>query len=93
MQRHNYYSAQCLARFVRDELFDDGIFGEIKTEIDYAITHTSNLTFNTKYERVESILDKARSIPINNQYFETTTLDKCGICHELVNEGGLCWHE
>lgn len=92
-QRHCYYSAQCLARFARDELLDNDAYLQIQTEVEYAIDYTARRSHGSRFDRVEEVLATARNAPINNDYLQPNTLDKCGICHELVNEGGLKWYE
>ena len=92
-QRHCYYSAQSLARFARDELIDNDFYRQIETEVQYAIQYPSYQKYPSRFDRVEKVLSVARDLNIINPILQPNSLDKCGICHELVNEGELMWYE
>ena len=91
-QRHYFYSAQALKRFARDELIDESAYEQIKTEVSYGIRSTLDGSYHNSLGKVDATIDTARGLPIVNDELTTiTTLDKCGICHELVNDGDMSW--
>lgn len=93
-QRHYFHSAQALQRFARDELIDDSAYDQVKAEVNYGIRTTIDENHTSSLQRVDMTVDKARTLPITNDELKTiTTLDKCGICHELVNDGDISWYE
>lgn len=93
-QRHYFYSAQSLQRFARDELIDDSAYEQVKNEVEYGIRTVLNTQHDSQLKRVDATIDKARLLPIvSEELREIRTLDKCGICHELVNDGEISWNE
>ena len=93
-QRHSYFSAQQLARFARDELLDDTAYTQIKTEVNYAVEFPLRQVHPKAIDRVDQALASARSLRINNPILRAVnTLDTCGMCHELVNDGEIKWYE
>ena len=93
-QRHYFHSAQALQRFARDELIDDSAYDQVKDEVNYGIRTTIEGSYTSSLQRVDTTIDRARTLPITNDELKTiTTLDKCGICHELVNDGDVSWYE
>lgn len=93
-QRDDYYSAQSLKRFSRDE-FPDEPYEDIKDEVFGSVIDKSLEQYSSSFDRVNQTLREARSVPIVIQEFDRVTpSDKAGICHELVNDSRLRWtHE
>ncbi|WP_273320575.1 ABC-three component system protein [Vallitalea guaymasensis] len=90
-QRDDYYSAQSLKRFSRDEYVDEP-YEEIKEDVFGSVIDISLDDYSSSYERVNQTLQEARKIPILYQEFDrVTSSDKSGICHELVNDNRLRW--
>jgi len=93
-QRHYFYSSQALKRFARDELIDDSAYEQIKSEVSYGIHTALGGNYSNSLKRVNATIDTARVLPIvNDELPSITTLDKCGVCHELVNDGDVNWNE
>jgi len=91
-QRISYYSAQTLKRFSRDELLDEGIYSDIKNEIYNSVIDISLEQYENGYKRLTETLSEARKILLaNDELGNIHPNDKCGVCHELVNDLKLKW--
>lgn len=90
-QRDDYYSAQSLKRFSRDE-FPEEPYEDVKDEVFGSVIDISLENYASSYERMNKTLREARNVPIMIQEFDRVTpSDKAGICHELVNDSKLRW--
>lgn len=90
-QRDDFYSAQSLKRFSRDE-FPDEPYEDVKDEIFGSVIDKSSEEYSSSFDRVNQTLREARNVPIVIQEFDRVTpSDKAGICHELVNDSRLRW--
>lgn len=91
-QREDFHSAQSLKRFSRDELIDEEPYNEIKEEIFKSVIDVSRNSFTDGYERVNETLREARKVNIEgSELRKVLPSDKCGMCHELVNDKKLKW--
>lgn len=93
-QREGYFSAQSLKRFVRDELFDEESYENIKGQIEYGIMDVYDEIYNSEFNRLKETVRCAQCLPVTcNEIRETTVQDRVGMCHELVNDGKIRWSE
>ena len=91
-QRISYYSSQTLKRFSRDELLDEKIYDDIKDEIYCSVVDTSLQEYDNGFTRLKETLSEARKIVLaTDELGNIHPNDKCGICHELVNDKKLRW--
>jgi hypothetical protein len=91
-QRVVFHSAQALKRFTRDELIDEDPYEEIKEQIYQSVIDKSLEKYESSFERLNMTLDLAKIIPLEVQPLGLIQpVDKCGVCHELVNEKKLIW--
>jgi len=89
-QRKNFYFAETLDQFGRDNIPPDvDCFQELKDEIYSGIANTLEDNFPDGLKRLNTILNIAQSLPITaNPLSNYCKLqDKQGICHHLVNDG------
>lgn len=91
-QREDFYFAQSLKRFSRDEYIDTEPFDDIKREVYKGVIDCFDEEYNTNYKKVNEVLKVARSISLESEELgEVKPSEKSGICHEMVNEGELSW--
>lgn len=91
-QRISYYSAQTLKRFSRDELLDEKIYDDIKDEIYFSVIDVSLQEYENGFTRLKETLSEARKIVLaTDELGNIHPNDKCGMCHELVNDKKLKW--
>lgn len=90
-QREDYYSAQSLKRFSRDEFVDEP-YKDVKEEVYRGVIDISLNKYKNGFERVNTTLSEARKISIDiNELGKVYPSDKCGMCHELVNDEKMKW--
>ncbi|MDU1350601.1 ABC-three component system protein [uncultured Clostridium sp.] len=90
-QREDYYSAQSLKRFSRDEFVDEP-YEDAKDEVYRGVIDTSLRRYDNGFVRLNDTLSEARKIPLDIvELGQVLPSDKCGMCHELVNEEKLKW--
>lgn len=90
-QRKDYYCAQSLKRFSRDEFIDDP-YNESKDEILRSVIDTSLKEYTSSLDRVNTTLSEARKVSLDgNELGKINPSDKSGMCHELVNDQKLKW--
>ncbi|ELC8457029.1 hypothetical protein QYB58_002141 [Clostridium perfringens] len=91
-QREDFYFAQSLKRFSRDEYIDADPFNDIKREVYKGIIDSFDEDYSSNYKKVNEVLKVARSICLkSDELGEINPSDKSGLCHEMVNEGELSW--
>jgi hypothetical protein len=90
-QREDYYCSQSLKRFSRDQFIEDP-YEDVKEEIYRSVIDICNKDYPKCYERVNKTTSEARKISLDgNELGKINPSDKCGMCHELVNESKLKW--
>ena len=92
IQRECFHSSQALKRFARDELLEEEQYNDIKKEIYISVRDTTKENHESKLQKINKTLDKARNLPLDiNELGNIAPSDKNGICHELVNDKKLKW--
>lgn len=90
-QREDYYCAQSLKRFSRDEFIGDP-YEEAKNEIFRSVIDVCNKDYPKSFDRVNETTGEARKISLDgNELGKVNPSDKSGMCHELVNDSKLKW--
>lgn len=90
-QRFDFYCAQSLKRFSRDQFVDDP-YGEAKDEIYRSVIDICNKKYPKLLDRVNQTTGEARKISLDgNELGKINPSDKSGMCHELVNDKKLNW--
>lgn len=93
-QRIVFHSAQALKRFTRDELIDEEPYEEIKEQLYQSVVDKSLELYESSFKRLTDTLDLAKIIPLEVRPLGLIQpMDKCGVCHELVNDRKLEWVE
>ncbi len=88
-QRENYYSAEMLKQFSRDNLPPEStVFEELKEDIYYGIIPVVENHHSSCKCRIDNTLIEASKIPIDGNALkdELRVKDKQGLCHHLANE-------
>lgn len=89
--REDYYCAQSLKRFSRDEFVGEP-YEEAKNEIFRSVIDICNKKHSNSFERVNQTTSEARKISLDgNELGKVNPSDKSGMCHELVNDSKLKW--
>ena len=91
-QREDFYCAQSLKRFSRDEYLDEDPFNDISNEVYKGIIDCFDEDYESCYSKVNGVLKVARSLVLqSSELGDINPSDKSGICHNMVNEGKLSW--
>jgi len=91
-QRLDFYSAQSLKRFSRDEFIEEDPYVEAKDEIYSGVIDICAQKYDHGLARANSTLSEARKISLDgNELGKINPSDKSGMCHELVNDKKLKW--
>lgn len=93
-QREDFYMAQALKRFSRDEYLDTEPYKEIRDEVFKGIIDCCEEEYNDYYKKVNNVLSLARSITLESMQFGVIApSEKVGMCHDLVNDSEISWVE
>jgi hypothetical protein len=92
MSREEFFSAEALRTFTRDK-FPPGHFESLQKEVYHGVYSVVLDEHATAFRRVLKTTQEARRLPITGHVLTTclTTLDRGGICHQLVNDDRLRW--
>lgn len=91
-QRICYHSSQTLKRFSRDELLEEEIYEGIKGQVYNSVVDISLEDYENGYKRLSETLREARRISLaSDELGNISPDDRCGMCHELVNDKKLRW--
>lgn len=91
-QRICYHSSQTLKRFSRDELLEEVIYDDIKNQVFNCVIDISLEKYENGYKKLSETLREARRISlVSNELGNISPDDRCGMCHELVNDERLRW--
>ncbi|MCD1259230.1 hypothetical protein B5M42_010310 [Paenibacillus athensensis] len=92
-QREDYYKAESLRRFARDELPYDEPFEKLQDEIYRGVIDTAEDTHADGFVCVKETIKEARKLEITSNvlisYIDGS--DRSGICHQLANNDILNW--
>lgn len=91
-QRLAFHSAQALKVFTRDELIDIEPYEEAKEQIYLCIADIIVDEYDSSFKRVSETIKYLNTVPLEiNPLGNIQPTEKCGICHELVNDERICW--
>ncbi|MEK4149354.1 ABC-three component system protein [Robertmurraya sp. FSL W8-0741] len=92
-QREDYYKAESLRRFARDELPYDEPFEKLQDEIYRGVVDTAEDDHPDGYVCVKETIKEAKKLQITSniliKYIDGS--DRSGICHQLANKDILNW--
>jgi hypothetical protein len=90
--RVQLYSAEALRAFSRDTL-PAGMFEKLQDEMFKGVIDTAEASHSTGLERARAVLIQATVVGITSHPLITVweVDDRCGICHQLVNDSRLHW--
>lgn len=90
--RVQLYSAEALRAFSRDTL-PPGMFEKLQDEMFKGVINTAEATHLTGLDRARAVLQQATVVGITSHPLVTVWEidDRCGICHQLVNDSRLSW--
>lgn len=93
-QREEFFSAQSLKRFARDELLNEDSYDSLKEQIEFGILDVYENEHSSELERVKETTKQANSLSISCEEIKDITIqDKTGMCHELVNDDRIVWSD
>jgi len=89
--REQFYSAEALRVFSRDAL-PPAEYDNLQHEFFHGIIDTVMLTYPHGYERILKTVKQAMNLTITHPLQKRmTTIDRGGVCHQLVNEERFKW--
>jgi hypothetical protein len=90
--RVQFYSAESLRNFSRDTL-PPGAFDDLQDEIHSGVLDVLRRAYVDGYARVREVLQEVRRLQLTAHPLIVCMHldDRCGICHQLVNDGRLEW--
>ncbi|HFF9302299.1 hypothetical protein P5E41_08395 [Clostridium perfringens] len=93
-QREDFYMAQALKRFSRDEYLDTEPYNDVRKEIFKGIIDYCEDEHENYFKKVKGTLNLARSIVLESMELGVILpSEKVGICHDLVNDSEISWVE
>lgn len=93
-QREDFYVAQALKRFSRDEYLDTEPYIEVRNQIFKGIIDFCEDDHKSYYKKVNTTLAMARGIILESMEFGIVSPnEKVGMCHDLVNDNEISWVE
>lgn len=91
-QREDFYIAQALKRFSRDEYLDSEPYNDVKDEIYKGVIDSCEDYYESYFKRVNETLKVAREIALNTIELGTISpSEKSGVCHDLINNEEMSW--
>lgn len=92
-QREDFYKAESLRRFARDELPHDEPFDKLQEEIYGGIIDVVEENHTNGYVCIKETLKEVRRLALtSNILIKYVDLgDRCGICHQLANKDRINW--
>ncbi len=91
--RESFHTAEQLRNFSRDNLGEEA-FDELQYEIYQKIVDLAvDNSVSNGFKKVKNIESEAMGLPIQSNALKTrcVTIDKKGICHQLVNDKKITW--
>lgn len=93
-QREDFYIAQSLKRFSRDEYLDTEPYIEVRNQVFKGVIDYCEEEHKNYYKKVNGALTMARNISLESMEFGIlSSEEKVGMCHDLVNDNELSWVE
>lgn len=93
-QREDFYVAQALKRFSRDEYLDTEPYTEVRHQIFKGVIDYCEEEHKSYYKKVNGALSMVRRIVLESMEFGVVSSEeKVGMCHDLVNDNKLSWVE
>ncbi len=92
-QRVNFYNAETLRRFARDELTKNEPFEKLQYEVLLGVKETASKDYEDGYKCVRETVEKALNLTLNFKLFQDylSFQVRAGICHQLANHDKLGW--
>lgn len=90
--RESFYYAEELRNFTRDNL-PIQVFDDFKENIFQGVINEAEDIYENGYKKVKMVEDAAAKIPIESNPLREVcnTIDKKGVCHQLVNDNRITW--
>jgi hypothetical protein len=93
--RITFYSAEGLKELARDHMADEAFFDSLLSDFSNGLYHTYTAPAASGLVRLRATVQAAQSLQLGAHALEphTTTMDREGACHHLVNNGVVTWCE
>ncbi|WP_339136454.1 MAG: ABC-three component system protein [Candidatus Electrothrix sp. GW3-4] len=90
--RKSFYHAEELRIFTRDNL-PAQVFDDFQEEVFQSVANTAEDDFENAFTKVKTVENQAVKTPIESNPLREVcnTIDKKGICHQLVNKEIISW--
>lgn len=90
--RKSFYNAEELRSFTRDNLPPE-VFDEFQEEVFQSVVNTAEEDFDNAFTKVKNVENEAVKTPIESNPLRDVcnTIDKKGVCHQLVNKEIISW--
>lgn len=91
-QRTNFFSAESLRNFARDNV-PEGTFDHMQDEVFHGVIDTCESNHTDGLARMREVLKQAAQISLTANPLRTVVQiqDRQGICHQLANDNRLTW--
>lgn len=91
-QRTNFFSAESLRNFARDNV-PEGTFDRLQDEVFHGVIDICESNHDDGLERMREVVKQAAQISLTANPLRTVvqTQDRQGICHQLANDDRLAW--
>lgn len=92
--RKCFYHAEELRAFTRDNL-PISVFDDFQDNVFQSVVNTAEIDFDNGFEKVKMVESEATKTPIESNPLREVcnTIDKKGVCHQLVNKNWISWVE
>lgn len=90
--REEFFSAECLDKFTRDNL-PPGCFERLQEDIEDSVREVMEEEYDCGLSRVKATTKQAKLTPVDGHplYGNVRPRAKAGICHQLANMDRLIW--
>jgi hypothetical protein len=91
-QRTNFFSAESLRNFARDNV-PEGTFDSLQEEVFHGVIDVCESSHTDGLARMREVVTQASKIALTANPLQTVvhTQDRQGICHQLANDDKLHW--
>ncbi|MGV3615125.1 MAG: ABC-three component system protein [Fimbriimonas sp.] len=90
--REEFFSAECLDKFTRDNL-GSTCFEQLQEDIEDGIREVVEDDYESGLKRVKATISYAKTIPVDGHplHGSVRPRHKAGICHQLANRDRITW--
>ena len=90
--RKSFYHAEELRLFSRDNISEEN-YDLFKSDIYEGVVNTAESDFENGFKKVKAVETESTKITINSNPLKETcrTIEKKGVCHQLVNDNEITW--